>query len=89
MFSSDDEDLAFIILFVLIVLIAMNAKFLLHWSFYMVYTFAHKYKLMHSVFMILGIGKENLTTLALCKRHLAEKMLDQLEAKTPGSKYYS
>jgi hypothetical protein len=57
MFSSDDDNLAVLILLVLIVLITINVKFIAHWTFYMVYTLAFKYKLMHSFFMILGVGE--------------------------------
>ena len=57
MFSSDDEDLAFVVVLLLIVLIFMNIKFMMLWGFYMALTMATKYKTAHSIFMMLGVGR--------------------------------
>ena len=54
LFTSDDNRYAIIVLVVLIVLILINIKFLLHWWFWISFTFIGKYKLCHSIFNILG-----------------------------------
>jgi hypothetical protein len=76
MFSSDDDNLGLLILLILLILILINVKFVTHWTFYMVYTLAFKYKLMHSFFMILGLGKLKALFIAQFKRKKAENMLN-------------
>lgn len=56
LFSSDDSDLAYVILLVLVILMIINVKFLLHWLFCMSFTLADRYKTFHSLFMVLGVG---------------------------------
>lgn len=54
---SDDDDLAAVITLILIAIVLLNIKFLIHWSFCMSFTLAGKYKVFHSIFMMLGVGK--------------------------------
>ena len=76
LFISDDNKFAAIVLAILIVLILINVKFLFHWWFWMSYTFIGKYKICHSIFVILGTSKHSSNkTLVLMKKSLAEKMI--------------
>ena len=76
LFISDDNKFAAIVLAILIVLILINVKFLFHWWFWMSYTFIGKYKICHSIFVILGTSKYyHNKTLVLMKKSLAEKMI--------------
>ena len=77
LFISDDNRFALIVLAILIVLIIINIKFLLHWWFWMSYTFIEKYKIFHSIFVILGISNNLLYNyIVLMKKSLADKMID-------------
>lgn len=58
LFTSDDSDLAYVILLVLIIVIAINVKFLMHWLFFMSFTLCHKFKTFHAIFVMLGVGKK-------------------------------
>ena len=57
LFVSDDSDLAVVLLILLIVIIFINVKFMLHWLYCMSFTLAGKYKLFHTLFIMLGFGK--------------------------------
>ena len=57
LFVSDEDNFAIVITFILIAIIILNIKFLIHWCFCMSFTLAKKYKVFHSIFMMLGVGK--------------------------------
>ena len=57
MFVSDSNNIAGVIVLLMIVIFVLNLKFLIHWSFYMVFIFAGKYKFWYTLFMVFGMSK--------------------------------
>lgn len=57
LFVSDDNSLALVVLFILLVIIILNVRFIMFWAFCFTFTLAAKYKTCHSVFMMIAVGK--------------------------------
>ena len=73
MFVNDSNNLAGVAVLLMIVIFILNIKFLIHWTFYMSFTLAGKYKLFYTIFMIIGMSKETYNfNIVLCKRAQAE-----------------
>ena len=56
LFVSDDNDLAILVVFILLIIIALNIKFLLFWCFCMTFTLAGKHKTWNVLFMMIAVG---------------------------------
>ena len=85
LFVSDDNDLALLIIFILLIIIALNVKFSSFWWICMTFTLASKHKTWNVLFKMIAVGRIFIGTIpnhknfiVTFRRSVAEEMLNEV-----------